>query len=209
LVLYGAAYAAFVHGTLHMSSPGGQVVLGLSLFGRAPQFLLGVLAAWIYRQYGEHIRARCRQMRWLRWGGADVALAATLVGLGFLLRKVVYIGFWRAETDWQVWHVLEGGFWSAVLMLVLLTPLCSKRLFSNPALRLLGVLSYSIYLLHNGVLYGLLRVLTPVMPGPIHGLSVQTFVFAGLAGVCSCGLAALTYRAIERPFLIRKARLDR
>jgi hypothetical protein len=76
---------------------------------------------------------------WLRRGGADAALLVIVVVMAYFLQWVVSIGTVRQlNAPDQPWHIVEGGLWSAVLLLVLLAPLWSKRLLSNAVLGQLG-----------------------------------------------------------------------
>ncbi len=207
LAVYAVVYAALALGLAvpHLE----PWFRAQSIIGRGPLFLSGILAAWLYRRHGEALRARLAATRWLAAGGADVLLGAVLVALAFLLRWSTTWGFMALEpTRWHVWHVPEGALWTAVLLILLLAPLRAKLPFSNPILARLGVLSYSIYLLHRPAFqYGLdlTRRLLPHLPA---GWSLATTGCFVIATVLCVGLATVTYRWIERPFLIRKARLD-
>src|SRR5262249_3174471 len=111
------------------------------------------------------------------------------------------------QTRWHVWHVPEGALWTAVLLILLLAPLRLKVLFSNPMLARLGGLSYSIYLLHLPVLRYSLRPARRLFPTGPRRTATPACWFAIVTLVC-VALASITYRVIERPFLVRKARLD-
>jgi peptidoglycan/LPS O-acetylase OafA/YrhL len=204
---YAIAYLAIATGLV---LPGLEPWLrAQSVVGRGPLFLCGILAAWFYRRHGDAVRTRLAASRPLAAGGADLILAVVFVALAFLLRWVNRSGFFPIEqTQWYVWHVPEGVLWTAVVLLLLLAPLRLKAVFSNRVLALLGVLSYSIYLLHQPLLYfsvGLARRAFPAMTA--WGPSAVLW-FTAMTAIC-VGLASLTYRWIERPFLIRKARIDR
>jgi peptidoglycan/LPS O-acetylase OafA/YrhL len=205
LALWAAGYGVFLGGVPDHH----RLFVSLSLFGRAPLFLYGIAAAAIYRAAGERVRERGRAIRWLRRGGADVVLLAVLVALGFLLRWLVGVGYLRAEaTGLHLWHVAEGGLWTAALLLMLLAPLASKGLLLNRLFATLGVLSYSIYMWHIPVItFGLRWLRTPAHP--LVGWSGETAVAAAVIVAVCVGLSAVTYRVIERPFLARKARIDR
>ncbi|MBB3258022.1 peptidoglycan/LPS O-acetylase OafA/YrhL [Paraburkholderia bannensis] len=73
-------------------------------------------------------------------------------------------------------------------------------LLANKAARLLGLLSYSIYLLHNWVLYLASRLLNHIVP--IASLSHLSYISFGASVVgMTVLLASLTYRYIEFPLL--------
>jgi peptidoglycan/LPS O-acetylase OafA/YrhL len=95
-----------------------------------------------------------------------------------------------------------------IVLLVVLAPLRTKPLICNRVLGRIGVLSYSIYLLHVPLLmfgFGWFRQTGVV---PTQGWSGPTIGVTLLLAVACLALATLTYTTIERPFLVRKARLD-
>ena len=200
-------YLLLINDQIPMSL-GSRLQIGLTIVGRAPAFLAGIAAAWIVSRHGSRIRAVSKESSLLRNGGADMLLLVVLVVLGMLLREVTSIGFFRAELVWMAWHVTESLLWSAVLLLVVLAPLRMRSLISNRVLAGIGLLSYSLYLIHEPVIhFGMGFMLSRGLPLE-SALVLRIAVFAGVFGVCAAA-SALTYRWIERPFLVRKARIDR
>jgi peptidoglycan/LPS O-acetylase OafA/YrhL len=107
------------------------------------------------------------------------------------------------------WHVLEGILWATAMLLLLLAPLLTKPLLCNPLLEKMGVVSYSLFLIHFPILANATDALRRRFPGRFETWDAETT--AAMAVLLSLCLAAstLTYLAIERPFLARKARLPR
>jgi peptidoglycan/LPS O-acetylase OafA/YrhL len=204
LLLYAVAYGAFLARAFE-APPGLRFFVRLGVFGRGPLFLMGILAAWIYRRHGGHVRA---------WGGwraglGDLALLGCVAALGLLLRPLVFFGYepWD-EPPYFAWHLLEGALWSAIVLLVVVAPLRLRPLLVNPVLGGLGVVSYSLYLLHLPVWDVTLRMVRTAWRPPA---SWSPLMGAWAAGgfVLMLLLSTLTYHVIERPFLVRKARIDR
>lgn len=208
LLAYAAAYLAFWRHRLGVGSVEAQISLGLSIFGRAPLFAFGILAAWVYRRYGDAIRARCERTAWLRSGGADLLFLGIWVMLGYLLRRAVFVGYWDVEGRWHIWHVFEGALWTGIMLLLLLCPLRTKRIFSNRILAVIGVLSYSIYLVHLPLIRLVEGELRRPQLSALPGLHSTVGTLAIVTSLCLI-TSVVTYRGIERPFLVRKARLDR
>lgn len=207
LVAWAGAYGAFLTRWWSANTIPGELALGFSLLGRAPMFLIGIAAAWLYVHYGSALRARLAGSAILRRGGADGLLLVTLTALAYLLRWVVLIGPHRRENPpYPAWHLPEALLWTAVLLLLLVAPLRLKPLFSNPVLNRLGVLSYSMYIWHVPVFVLCVRILSTYWPFPF-GWNASTAVIASLLGFLCVALSELTYRVIERPFLVRKERL--
>src|SRR5690606_25837144 len=117
-----------------------------SIVGRWPQFVTGAAAAWLYLRLRD---LPWRAPAWWRNGGADLALLATFTALALLLRWVTEGGNDRfISVPFQGWRCIEGGLWSIIVLLVLLAPLRTKRLWDNAAWERLGLLSYSLYMWH-------------------------------------------------------------
>jgi peptidoglycan/LPS O-acetylase OafA/YrhL len=194
------AYAALVGGAFVWLFGEASWLVGLSIVGRGPVFLCGIAAAWVYARFG----ARLRTWRPLARMG-DVMLVAAVIALEMLLRMVASGGFLSWETaPWVTWHIVEGFLWAVVVLLVLVAPLRLRVLFVNSTMMRLGVLSYSIYLLHWPLLLWAGRfVQSPLMLATGGSGFPETYVVAA----ASVALSALTYRFIERPFLIWKARV--
>jgi peptidoglycan/LPS O-acetylase OafA/YrhL len=195
-------------GVLRMGTFRGQFAFMFSAFARGPLFLWGIACAWVYHVYGDRLRAWLARPAWMRAGGADLLLAAVLVGLALFLRWVANLGPGRqmGAAD-QYWNILNGAFWAAILMFLLLAPLRSKRLVCNPLLARLGVLSYSIYLLHVPFMAFSIRACRSYFSG-IHLWSPRTLLMVSVLSVILYGVATQTYRWIERPFLVRKSKFE-
>jgi peptidoglycan/LPS O-acetylase OafA/YrhL len=208
LAAYGVTYVGFVTGRVHAQTLDGQIFLSHSLFGRAPLFVLGIAGAWFHQRYGDAVRSWCSRHALARHGASDVVLVLILLLLGLMLGAVLHVGYEVAESRWQAWHVLEGALWTAVLLLLLLAPLLTKPLWSSWLLQSVGILSYSIYIVHFPLLFLTFGVLRRRDAAALTGWSVPTAaVGAALAAVC-VAISAATYWTIERPFLTRKAKID-
>lgn len=162
-----------------------------TVFGRLSQFLIGMLAARAYR----------------RWGSRP-ALFPLAIGLVLALHdfehghgSILAPGgpAWSASID-----VCQGLVWA--FLLVTYIPLAERlpRLFSTP-LRWLGTISYSLYLLHYGLLVVFQRRhwFHQFVPDP-HQNSLIVFTTMELPLLLLA--CALTYRVIERPFLAMRVR---
>jgi peptidoglycan/LPS O-acetylase OafA/YrhL len=184
----------------------GQLALSLSLLGRAPAFAGGIAAAWLHERFGERLKQAAQAAPWMRRGGADLVLAGLALILGLLLARVARLGFWDAEAHWHVWHLYEAALWTAILLVLLLAPLRSRRLLAGGALASVGIVSYSLYLWHYPTLHAVLGPLRAAGAGG-PGWSAQGLAAATLGLVLAFGVSTVTYRFVERPFLARKARI--
>ncbi|HEY2773502.1 MAG TPA: acyltransferase [Candidatus Binatia bacterium] len=208
VLLYSAAFVEYLFSAWPLGTTTAELSLSHSVLALAPIFMTGVLAAALYASHGPALRLRLAQSRLLSRGGADLLLLASLFGLGTLLRWLVWFGYYRAEQRaYFGWHVIEGLCWGSVLLLLLLAPLRSYRLFCNRALAAVGRWSYSLYLVHLPVMVYTFHWLRLWRPGVFLTWNVQTLAVAAAVVVMSVALSALTYRFIEKPFLDRKKRI--
>ena len=207
LLAWAAGYAFVVfRGDLIPEST--RFRLGLGLPGRAPAFLVGIGLTWLVARHGERLRSALRRRPWLERGGGDLLLLLVLLGLGLLLQKVTARGFVPAELTMPAWHLAESLLWGLVLLLILLVPLRSLPLISNRPFAILGLLSYSLYLIHEPILFFQLGARVQRGLPLASDLPLRIFAIA-LAFIVCLALSAASYRLIERPFLVRKARIER
>jgi len=207
---YVAAYVGWLRGTFAPPLPAQQVAIAYSLFGHGSVFLMGAAVAWLFDRHGARLAARWHARAWLRRGGADALVLSVIVAVGCVLSWVGWIGLWWSELPpWHAYHdamaVLAGLF----IALITLAPAgLSRYLLSTRPLRRLGVLSYSMYLVHMPVLgYGMQRARAAFgLPGLV-GWNWRTALLVACLWTLCVLLAETTYRLIEQPFLMRKDRL--
>ena len=92
---------------------------------------------------------------------------------------------------------------------MLAAPLRSKRLIVNPIVGWVGLVSYSLFLIHLPAVTITLHALQARYPGHFTTWNVEALAACGTILVACLLLSTLTYWAVERPFLRRKARLPR
>jgi len=198
IVLLAAPEAVF-------SSHVGALLQG-NLLGRWPNFLMGITCAFLYVKLdGQNLKEKLRTS-WLGRGGGDLVLLLVLFLLAMQFSSVATLGIFPAETLFPARHAIEGILWGVLILAIILLPLGSVGLFVNPVLNTLGILSYSIYLLHYPLLISVMNAVTTnrpmwiATPGwPIGLLSVGLLLILLV-------LSALTYVGIEKPFLSLKSR---
>lgn len=159
--------------------------LYLGLAGRIDQFLLGMLAAWVYVHHGDRLRAR-----WL----PPVALALT-VGLLWSFNQVH--GFVSDSPLKLAWSGAEGAVWALVVVAYVANGPAAGA-FSR-ALARLGEVSFSVYLTH-------FMVLTVIgewgwFPGGLPPVWAAFAVTLLVALPLTVAVSFVTYHAIELPFL--------
>ncbi len=207
LLLFGVlAYAAYLSGHLRAASIGGQMRLNGSVVGRAPLFAAGIAAAALYRSRGEAMRAWLARRPLLARGGADLALAACFIGLAMLLRWTLSLAPGGADSR-PAWRLAEALCWSGVILALLLAPLRARAVLVNPVFDRLGRWSYSIFLLHVPLLVVAIFAGRAYVPGALTAWTPGSAAVLAAVALVIVAASALTYRFIERPFLVRKARL--
>jgi peptidoglycan/LPS O-acetylase OafA/YrhL len=204
MLAFGSSYGVFLTGAVGRSSEMLETFLEQGVFGRMPQFACGIVAAAIHRRYAGRLAAT----RLLRKGLGDLLLLACIVALGCLLQRVVYGGYGSFNhPPLYAWYTPEGVLWAAMLLLVLEVPLVARPLLVNPQLARLGVLSYSMYLIHMPVYWYSLGAARRIFGLPAEW-TLGNVAWLATALLAVYLLSEITYRVIERPFLERKAQLS-
>ena len=203
--VYVLIYAAFVLGYLTpwLGSPEKAVsrlaVISLSVLGRSPLLFIGMVASWMYARYGQLTRTRWAGLGWPGVVVADLVVVALVVALAHLLRWALAQGLVLVELPPSVaWHVPEGGLWAAILLMILVSPGRLGRLVASAPLVGLGLISYSVYLLHYPILEFSIRWLERAHPRLLASSLGTVAVVSALTLAC-VGASMLTYATIERP----------
>ncbi len=182
-----------------------RVALLNTLLGRSPNFLAGILCAWIYVRLEPGRMAAGDQRGLMAWKG-DIFLLLILIILSLQFMRVAGIGILAVETEWPIRHGIEGLLWAIFIFVIVSYPLKTRMIFVNGAVNTLGILAYSLYLLHFPLMTLLMSVIysepeawftQPVWQAVIVSLGMFTVFVV---------LSAVTYALIERPFLALKAR---
>lgn len=209
LLACALVYALYQFGWFNLRRLEREIHLCLSIFGRGPVFLAGIAVAWAWSVQGPEWKRRLEANRLLRNGGGDLVLLAVLAALGFLLSWLVWTGYWPAERRrLQTWHIAEGALWGLVLASMLALPLRSKALFCNRILGRLGDWSYSIYLVHLPVIVYGLGMLRQGWAFSYQSWNPDSILAVLLMVAGTIALSSLTYRFLEKPFLVKKAGLS-
>jgi peptidoglycan/LPS O-acetylase OafA/YrhL len=194
-LVWAYRYVAF---RMYSASPVNTIVWAASqLPGSFDQFMAGVAAATALRWW----RLDGLRLSTARKGALSSALA--IAGLGGVVAMIyfidaIYLEYWRGHPALFYWHSLTSAFAAlAVLGIALGGPL-TRALFENRPVVWLGTISYSIYLWH----YPILQWLKPPLDAMKAGLGVYLVVTVPLIIAAS----ALSYYAVEKPFLARAKR---
>lgn len=163
--------------------------------GRFDQFLIGMLAAQLY----QHQQATLR-----KWAGWLLPVAAAFViGNSALQAQLAPFGAAPKSAFWVVWSTLESAGWASVILAWTawqgVLPAWLDRLLCRG-----GQISFSFYLLHLAALHLLAQAFGMVtLTG---NLLVDASIMLLASYTATWGLATLSYRTIEEPFLgLRRA----
>jgi peptidoglycan/LPS O-acetylase OafA/YrhL len=201
------AYGAWLAGLVVAGSLDGHLALAFSLFGRAPAFLGGALITWLVVRRPDAPHA-ARDWHAAQRLIGDAALLVLIAAVGCLLRWKTTLGNASQAVPWHGYHVFQAAGCTAMLGLIVLAPTHATRWLRQPALVRLGVLSYSMYLLHVPVLMlGLGWLRRAGISDLGDGWNTHSGAAALVLFLLCVGLAECTYRLIELPFLRRKERL--
>jgi peptidoglycan/LPS O-acetylase OafA/YrhL len=209
LLAYVAVYGLFAVGLLQGGAPRTRHFIGHSIFGRAWTFGFGILAAAFIERYGEPVAAWMRRPALGRAQRCDLVLLAIVAVLTALLRVIGPIDYIELERNLPAWHVPEALLWTALLTTLLLSQSALARVMVNPVTLAIGVLSYSIFLVHMPLLVHGSPLVRHWLPGSMMG-SGQLHIGAWLAiALVVMVVSSLTYRMIERPAIKLGARVAR
>jgi peptidoglycan/LPS O-acetylase OafA/YrhL len=201
--VYALVYTIYLLDWYRPLTVNGALTLSSSLFGRSPLFVCGIAASAVYLRFGDQLREWLAANRFFRGGGSDAAMMLLLAALGLTLQWSISIGAVRSYVPpGSAFHVVEGIVWSVVVLLVLVAPLRLKGLLHNRAFEHVGVLSYSIYMVHVPVFATFLWLQHNGYCSRVWSPGTAAIAAAMLAAVYL--LSRLTYRFIEQPFLRRK-----
>jgi peptidoglycan/LPS O-acetylase OafA/YrhL len=113
-------------------------------------------------------------------------------------------GGWLSRGWWKVtWPTTEGLVWAAVITAYAPFSRRIPALLSVPLARI-GMLSYSMYLL-NFLLFNVVTRIFPYEPGPNPNLQSQIYTLWAVLPLM-LATSAVSYYAIERPFLALRVR---
>lgn len=169
------------------AAPNPDAILYYNLVGRIDQFLIGMIAAWLYLRYADHFRG------WWKIGAGAVVVVAALWAFN-QVHGFFNHGWWRL-----IWVDVEGGMWA----LVVLTYVATVRATNVVARTVtkIGELSFSLYLLHL-VIAGVLVSNRWWIDIPGIGAMASALVTVAVLFLpISIAVALVTYHGIESPFL--------
>ncbi|TND08706.1 MAG: acyltransferase 3 [Bacteroidetes bacterium] len=169
-----------------------------TIFGRIDQFLLGMLAAKMYRRIK------------LNGGLSFVVTVGAMLGIMFVYHVFNQAGGFYQEAKghspsafWLVMPAIEGVFYALLIIGYLSLPAVLFPKIIDRSLARCGELSYSAYWCHLPViifLHYLMREFQVTLTGFDTALLVSTLVAVPVV----FGFSALTYYLIERPFLLMR-----
>lgn len=170
-----------------------------SLFGRAGAFLVGTLCARFSLSAG-HTWLSCRSA--IAFG----LLAACLLGLVRLWWWFSLSGERNALQALPMYHNIEAMLWGGTMIALLALGWRIKAMLVNPLVDHFGRISYSLYLIHVPVQFYCLYPLKAT--GVTLDANVEVYLMRiTLSLALSWGLAWLSYRLVEIPFLRLKSHL--
>jgi peptidoglycan/LPS O-acetylase OafA/YrhL len=148
-------------------------------------FLPGLLAAWLFQ------KERMRNV-----------LATPVAAIGALIWCVLILGLTKCATiRWNFLSLVPGFFAVAA------GNTCFG-LLTLPATRLLGTMSYSVYLLHCIILMCSLKMLRSVVDFNQLQLCYYTLILTGIGGLVVI-VCSLTYRWLEHPAMQWRTPIER
>ncbi|MGH1542541.1 MAG: acyltransferase family protein [Arenicella sp.] len=164
-------------------------------------FIVGMLGAyWYHGIYSQSQRLRAYSERF--------QLLISLVGIALLVFMLsITVSNWLGVYLAVKKHSFLTAFLCLTLILLAVIGRHDSwynRLLSNPALRYIGIIGYSFYLLHPYAIFFIRNGIEHILGVPPENISEYWRIAAALG--LTTVLASFTYSFIERPFLTNKKR---
>lgn len=168
-----------------------------TMFGRADQFIAGMIAGYLYTQ-------RAVRSQRVAWCGLAAAVAAVGLLAAFYAKINLaggYYGLRPSSVIWVVWPTVDAVLFSVAVLGYLVAPRIRAISGSwlSEATSYLGRISFSMYVLHV-LIFAVIQKKTVALyvPTTWEGAALL-YVAVGLPAVVA--VSALTYQFIERPFM--------
>ena len=162
------------------------------LIARLDQFLLGMWSARLFSRW---------ELRNVPWGLITLVCGACVATMLVAFNQ---LGGFPAQGYWKVaWPTIEGLGWASVLLSYTAFAKRMPALISKP-LAALGTVSYSVYLLHFVCLMIVPRWI-PLWTSDSPNVTSQLYALGVILPIL-LPLSALSYYAVERPFLNMRVR---
>lgn len=174
-----------------------------SILALWPTFFCGAGLAAIHARHGAQIKTYCHNSRLLSHGGADIILCLLALALAIVLRNDARLGPFASYLKFFDHVALEAFLWSAAIAATLYLPAKIKIAITNPAFTFLGLISYSLYLIHFPAMFFGIRYFNSFNYVTAHLSPIEIVALCVTAAII---LSSLTYYVVEKPLLNLKAR---
>jgi peptidoglycan/LPS O-acetylase OafA/YrhL len=194
LVFVAWAYRWWVFETFHTQGAGKMVPLMGNTLGSLDEFIIGTYSAYLYIRHQNQSLPRLPATLFLWLGIAGVLLS-------------VYSIHWLYGVYWEEGHPLLifkntviGISVVSIIIAIVSGSVWALRLFANPVMMHIGIISYSLYLWHLPVIHLLSKWSFMVNYEGYRLPIMMAFVLP-----ISWLLSYASYRWIERPFLQKRS----
>ena len=180
---------------------------------RWPNFLSGILLAYIQKEYGGIVKRFSDKINKRGILGDFLLLvscgAIVIFGAELSRRYGIWAGIWAVNIYFFNHYLIEGILFF-VLMFVLMNFKSNLRaIIVNPVFNVMGVISYSIYLCHAPVIYYTLGKLMLKRPLITNGITKELLMTSAACAALTFVISIFTYTFIEKIFLLFKMRSSR
>lgn len=165
----------------------------MTIFGRADQFLAGIIAGRLCRELADDITPI---IRWRSATLGTIGLTAIVAWSMYINARGGWLSYNANSIAWVFWPAVEALCYAAIVAGYVLAFPAPKTIVSR-AISYLGRISYSMYLTHI-LVFSVIHKWRPFQPETWEG-ALGMFVLVGLPSVVA--VSSLTYALIERPFI--------
>jgi len=178
---------------------GYKVFMFGQLTGRIELFGYGMLAAYLYKKYGDQLK-ESKHKKFIEWG----LILGGILGMWQMLDLIHSIGgaeYWKGGALFFVFESIYGFFIFSLVLGVSLSGKSMKVVFANRTALYFGSISYGVYLWHMPFLKLIFenQKIIPLVNGATNhaNLMIASSVFA----IATIIAASISYRYVEKPFL--------
>lgn len=175
-----------------------------SILALWPTFLCGAILAAIHTRFGNRIKLFCHECRSMRNGGADLTLSMLIFIMAIVLLKTAKLSVFVAYLEHFGHVAIEALLWTMIIAAVLYLPGFIRTLLINKFFTFLGILSYSLYLLHFPVMFFGEKYLRKIPYVATNLSTIEIIIICLVGGII---LSMVTYYVIEKPMLNIKERV--
>lgn len=178
----------------------------VNLLGRWPNFFCGMLLSMIQVRHGSKLKQYFTTTLFHKFHTGDILMILIITFIFLFNVHIVRTYSILRHALYFHHYAIEGILFTLILFILFNFNLGMRNILINPFMNFLGVISYSIFLLHVPVMNYTVFKFTIFHPEILRENTTAMLLSSSKCIVLTILFSMLTYALIERPFLKFKAR---